>query len=96
MINMSKNDLKDSFNDTPTKTKAEIEAQQQRKTLGIFLAVVSALVAGGVYMHLNADHTNKSTEAFFESRKNPGAYSEYKESQESAKTKAERNIFLQK
>ncbi|MFT6154265.1 MAG: hypothetical protein ACJA0E_001351 [Bermanella sp.] len=76
-------------------SKAEIEAKQQRKTLGIFLGVVSVLVGIGVYMHLYSDQSNQDSESFFESRKNTGAYYDYKESEKSAKEKAESNIFLQ-
>lgn len=77
-------------------SKLNKETQQQRKSLMIFLVVVSSLVAIGVYHHLNSDQSNKSTEAFYKSRKSPEAYYEHKESEESAKKKAERNIFLQK
>jgi predicted secreted protein len=76
-------------------SKLNKEAKQQRKSLITFLGVVSTLVAIGVYHHLNSDQSNKSTEAFYESRKSPGAYYEYQESEESSKKKAERNIFLQ-
>jgi hypothetical protein len=77
-------------------SKLNKETQQQRKSLIIFLGIVSTLVVIGVYHHLNSDQSNKSTESFYESRKSPGAYYEYQESEESSKKKAERNIFLQK
>ena len=76
-------------------SKQEIESQKQRKSLIIMVAVIAAHVGLGVYFHLNTDQSMKSTEAFFEARKSPEEYYEYKESEESAKKKAERNIFLQ-
>jgi hypothetical protein len=79
----------------PRSEKLALEAQKQRKTLVIMLCVASLLVGLGVYSHLNSDQSNKSTEAFFEARKSPEKYYEYKQAEESAKKKAERNIFLQ-
>lgn len=86
----------DNLSDKKAPSKKQLqETQQQRKTLAIMLGVISALVGFGVYHHLNSDQSMKSTEAFFEARKSPEKYYEYKEAEESAKKKAERNIFLQ-
>ena len=71
------------------------EKNKQLKSLVIFISVVTVLVSCGVYFHLNTDQSNPKTEAFFEARKNPESYHEYKAEEESAKKKAERNIFLQ-
>lgn len=71
------------------------EKNKQLKSLVIFISVVTLLVGCGVYFHLNTDQSNPKTEAFFEARKNPESYHEYKAEEESAKKKAERNIFLQ-
>lgn len=76
-------------------SKQELESKKQRKSLIIMVSVISVLVGLGVYFHLNTDQSMKSTEAFFEARKSPEQYYEYKEAEESAKKKAERNIFLQ-
>jgi flagellar basal body-associated protein FliL len=75
--------------------KAEKEAKQLRKTLFIFLVIVTVLAGTGGYFHLYSDQSNKNTESFFESRKNPGAYYEHKEANKSAKERAESNIYLQ-
>ena len=76
-------------------SKQELESKKQRKSLIIMVSVISVLVGLGVYFHLNTDQSMKSTEAFFEARKSPEQYYEYKEAEESPKKKAERNIFLQ-
>ena len=79
----------------PENNKIKSETQQQRRSLIIMLSIISVLVGLGVYFHLNSDQSMKSTEAFFEARKSPESYYEYKEEEESSKKKAERNIFLQ-
>jgi flagellar basal body-associated protein FliL len=76
-------------------SKAITEARKQRKSLLVILIIISVLVGLGVYMHLNSEQSMKNTETFFEARKSPETYYEYKEAEESAKKKAERNIFLQ-
>jgi CHASE3 domain sensor protein len=78
--------------DKEQETKTE---QSERKGLLIFVGVVVVLVGLGVLFHLNTDQSTKSVQTYFEKRKMPEDYHQYKKEEESAKKKAERNIFLQ-
>lgn len=69
--------------------------QQEKRSLMIFVGAVIVLVAVGVIVHLNSDPTHDNVAKFFEKRKTPVEFKEYKDREEDAKTKAERNIFLQ-
>lgn len=65
------------------------------KALIKFIGFTIMLVALGVIYHLNTDQSIESTQRFFEQRKQFQEYHEYKKEEETAKKKAERNIFLQ-
>lgn len=58
-----------------------------------FLFVTIVLITLGVLFHYSQDKPPLA-QKFFEDRKSPESYHEYKEN-ETAKKKAERNIFLQ-
>lgn len=58
-----------------------------------FLFVTIVLITLGVVFHYSQDKPPLA-QKFFEDRKSPESYHEYKEN-ETAKKKAERNIFLQ-
>ena len=77
------------------KEKSGKKKKDENKSLFIFVGVAAALVMIGVIIHLNSDQSNESVQSFFEQRKSPEAYHEYKEEEESSKRKAEKNIFLQ-
>lgn len=80
----------------PEKTSGQLEEAQSRKTLIIFVSVVTVLGAIGGYVHLNSDRPPPG-QVFFENRKiNDSEFrSHASDPDESAKAKAERNIFLQ-
>lgn len=65
------------------------------KALLIFLLIIFGLLSVGLIYYFQNDQNFQSTESFFENRKGVQEYHEYKESEESAKKRAERNIFLQ-
>jgi len=69
--------------------------QQEKRSLMIFVGAVIILVAIGVIVHLNSDPTHDNVTKFFEQRKTPEEFKAYKDREEDAKAKAERNIFLQ-
>jgi len=69
--------------------------QEEKKRLIRFISIVGVLVLLGVIFHMSSDQSTKSVETFFEQRKSPEEYHQYKQEEESAKRKAERNIFLQ-
>lgn len=75
--------------------KAEKELEDNKKSLIIFVGVIAVLVMLGVIFHLNSDQSHQSVESYFEQRKTPEEYHQYKKEEESSKKKAERNIFLQ-
>ena len=75
--------------------KAQKEKEENKKSLMIFVGVVSGLVLLGVVFHLSSDQSTESVETFFEQRKSPEEYHKYKQEEESSKRKAEKNIFLQ-
>ena len=60
-----------------------------------FLGVILLLTVLGLIYHFNTDQSIESTQKFFEQRKQFQEYHNYKKEEETAKKKAERNIFLQ-
>lgn len=76
-------------------TKHNEGTQKDTRSLVIFISVVVILVAIGVIAHLTSEPTHDNVAKFFEKRKTPTEFKEYKDKEEDAKAKAERNIFLQ-
>ncbi|MFY0640195.1 MAG: hypothetical protein JXR16_04045 [Bermanella sp.] len=60
-----------------------------------FMSVILVLIGLGLIYHANTDQSMPSAQRFFEQRKNVEEYHAYKEEEESAKKRAEKNIFLQ-
>lgn len=77
------------------KTNPDKDNQQHIKILIKSLLIIMSLIAIGLYFHLNREEPFAKSEVFFESRKTPESFFEYKEEEQTAKKKAERNIFLQ-
>ena len=75
--------------DKETKSPEEIA---KRKKLIFIASVTGVLVLAAVYM-INYEPQSLA-ESFYENRKSVESYNEYK-GNESAKSKAERNVFLQ-
>jgi hypothetical protein len=65
------------------------------KALLKFLMVILILVGLGLLYHFKTDQGLENTQRFFENRKDVQEYHKYKEDEESAKKRAEKNIFLQ-
>ena len=68
------------------------------KALLKFLGVVVVLIGLGLIYHANTDQSMESAQRFFEQRRSvmdPETYQENAKEDESAKKRAERNIFLQ-
>lgn len=64
-----------------------------QKSLIKFILITLTLITLGLIFHYSQDKPPVA-QKFFEDRKSPESYHEYKDN-ESAKKKAERNIFLQ-
>ncbi len=76
---------KNAFQSLSSTTKALIK----------FIGFIFLLIIVGLVYHFNTDQSIESTQKFFEQRKQFQEYHEYKKDEDSAKKKAERNIFLQ-
>ncbi|MGK0444772.1 MAG: cytoskeletal protein RodZ [Bermanella sp.] len=80
----------------PSRFKAKYAALNNHTKSLIKLIVIALVLIGlGLTFHFNTDQSIPSTERFFEQRKNVQEYHEYKQEEESAKKRAEKNIFLQ-
>ncbi|MAA71682.1 MAG: hypothetical protein CL679_08140 [Bermanella sp.] len=87
---------KSQANKPPSKFKAKYAAlNSNTQSLIKLLVVAIVLIALGLVFHFNTDQSIPSTERFFEQRKNVQEYHEYQQEDESAKKRAEKNIFLQ-
>ena len=81
------------MNNTAKNQNEHKNASATQKSFLKFIAGVIVLILLGLIFHYSQDKP-PIAQKFFEDRKSPESYHEYKDN-ESAKKKAERNIFLQ-
>ncbi len=74
--------------------QSDKDSKTSKKQLVVFLLITALLVILGLILYA-LDDRPPMAQAFFEERKTPKSYHEYKKEEMTAKEKAERNIFLQ-
>jgi len=80
----------------PSRFKAKYDQlNSNTKALIKFIGTVLVLITLGLIFHSNTDQSIKSTERFFEQRKDVQEYHTYQKEEQDAKKRAEKNIFLQ-
>ncbi|MGR6872863.1 hypothetical protein ACU6U9_11270 [Pseudomonas sp. HK3] len=80
----------------PSRFKAKYDKlNSTTKSLLFFILIVSVLIGLGLVYHFNSPPSLENAQRFFEQRKSVEEYHAYKEEEESAKKRAEKNIFLQ-